>query len=432
MLKLIKICIVCIFCCHIVFQIVEGFSMENNNIQIHIVKYAMEEVESGYLSNYQARIYPFVKYVGFLEIDGNLNMKYKFLDEKEGLGIYNKFEEAKKNGFKGYMQWIIKPESIPSDGVLSKRGDNKIYWYWSGIVTKDEKYFIPIFLQNVLFDKGYSVIDASVGEKYLKLKASKEIEKKELLNATILTRGEAIYQRNYKIVKSSNSIIERPQKNKKKYSAHIVRFKLEDINDYICNDMENYQKVHGNENYLGKVVIKNNDELICDFELKNYERNEMLEFFEQAKKSGIKAEKYYYEKPESYPKTGELTYLEDEKLWYWKGIATVEDDDFAELFIKNAGYPYLQYRTFENKHKKGKIASNFEKLNWIYLEPNEKIYAKDYIVIKRDEEGIKAIKAYMDKVVAEKIAERREEMANILRQQGHSDEEINRYFQKEK
>ena len=395
----------------------------NNKINIHLVKYEKEGVAPAFPGEVEARIYPFVRYVGNIIIDEKLNMRYEFLDEKEGLAIYNKFEEAKKDGFKGYIRSIIEPESIPRSGELSNADAGRSYWYWSGIVTKDEKDFIPIFLQNALFDKGYNVIAENIGKKYLKLKASKEIEKKELLNATILTKGEAVYQRNFKVIKDTPSYV-KPQKSKKKYTAHVIEFKLHDINNHIDDDEKNMQRVALYGEYLGKVIIKNNSEIICDFWNGAAKKN-LIEQFEEAKKNGIVGEKYYNEKPKSFPRSGVVEYLEDEKLWHWKGTATVEDDNFAEIFIKNTGYPYYAYNIVDDKY-----ANNI--LERVHLEHGEKIYGKDYILLKEDEEGIKAIKAYMDKVVAEKIAERREEMANILRQQGHSDEEINRYFQKEK
>ncbi|AKL98229.1 hypothetical protein [Endomicrobium proavitum] len=151
------------------------FYMQSNNIpNLNKVKY-----------------YPEVKFMGKIVIDSNKNINFKFLELSDQDMFTKIYEEAKSEGIEYAKFYTKQPIKYPKHGKLKSQDE---VWVWSGFVMHEDEEFMEAFLNVYLFQKGYALINDEVGKKYFDLKQTKEVEKKELLNATILQEGEVIYK----------------------------------------------------------------------------------------------------------------------------------------------------------------------------------------------------------------------------------------------
>jgi len=160
----------------------------------------------------KAKFYPDVYFVGKATIINNKDIVFDFVNKDYQSQMETLFNEMKKTGFKYTIYYREKPETYPKQGKLEA---HYIFWRWHGTITYKDKEFIDAFIDTYLYNEGYAQVEMSVGEKYYQVRQIIELEKGELLNATILQKGEVIYKRPDNYDEPIQTIKENPFDHKK-------------------------------------------------------------------------------------------------------------------------------------------------------------------------------------------------------------------------
>jgi len=138
-----------------------------------------------------AKFYPPVNFVGKIIIDDVGNSIFYFIDKEEQSKIEALYKEKKQTGFEYTIYYKEKPVKYPRYGNLE---EYYIFWRWTGTLTYEDKEFVEAFIDKYLFNCGYAMVENEIGKKYYQLLQVTELTEGELLNATILQKGEVIYK----------------------------------------------------------------------------------------------------------------------------------------------------------------------------------------------------------------------------------------------